>query len=165
MARTPSKTRKTTGVTGYAAYKQLYREKAKQLAAKGRTMDDHMLKKSEWEVYKIAAQNQRKAEGLKGPGNINRDLVNRQAYKYSYAQARANQRAIKAYNEEIRQYNLTAPPGQKKQLIKANINQLRSGEYDMTFLKQIYHELRDSGMSVDQTMEEIHNRFYGGSPK
>lgn len=97
------------GKINYDSYKKQYLEKQQSILSKGGTMDQRMLSEKEFKARYKAMMNDRKKEISDGTrkklGNITRDLVEDQAYKYSKKQAATFRKTVKQKGT-IQEYRL-----------------------------------------------------------
>ena len=131
----------------YNSYKNAYRKKQNILTAKGLTMYDSMLTKSEFEAVYEATRNQLKDEVAKGKrkviGNVTQTIVTNQSYEYSQKQGKA----LAEYAKETGQ--------------KLTQSQIRAGLIDWAPLEARQAELRAIGIKGKDLRDQIGQEFFG----
>lgn len=135
----------------YNIYRQRYMEKQDELARRYRLeMYDNMLSKVEYKTLYESIRNEKIAEG-RAPGNINRDIIESQAYEYSFKQARVY---AKALSEEF--------GGESVSPYK-----VREGDYEGELeglyenIKETYHDAKRRGMSTSEAKKYISQTYFG----
>lgn len=134
----------------YDSYKNEYNKVKASMAKQGFQMKSKMLSKKEWEQAHAALKADRQIEINNGQrkkaGNINRDLVKMQQWKYSSAQAHKMKDVIK-----------------KQSNTKASIKAIRSGavEVDWVAIDEYRQNLIDSGMSKKDAQDIVQNEIWG----
>lgn len=92
-----------TGTISYEAYSREYDNLAFSMKKRGYTMGEEKYNKTTWLRMYAAVKNDRTLEIKKGKrktlGNINRDIIRRQQWKFTSAQAKAQ---IKVYQSKGR---------------------------------------------------------------
>lgn len=135
----------------YNLYRQRYMEKQDELDRRyGLEMYDNMLSKAEYNTLYNSIKNEKVAEG-RNLGNINRDIIERQAYEYSFKQARAYAKALK---EELCTDSLSP-------------YEVRRGKYESELeglyenIKESYHDIKRRGMSTQEAKKYISQTYFG----
>ena len=136
----------------YNIYRQRYMEKQDELDRRyGLEMYDNMLSKAEYNTLYNAIKNEKIAEG-RNLGNINRDIIERQAYEYSFKQARAY---AKALGKEL---------GTDKPLSPYEV---RRGKYESELgglyenIKEAYHDTIRRGINTQEAKKYISQTYFG----
>lgn len=135
--------------SSYESYSRQWDDKAALLAAHGVTMNQRKYTKAEWQAQHLRLTNERKAAGRK-PGNINRDLVEKQAYGMTKKQ-------VDALLED-----------KKKELKKKGYNsyQIRSGEWieaELTKERRYYERMDWDEEDIDKRLKGYISTEYFGS--
>lgn len=135
----------------YNIYRQKYMEKQDELDRRyGLEMYDNMLSKAEYKTLYESIRNEKINEG-RAPGNINRNIIERQAYEYSFKQARAY---AKALGKELDQDSLSP-------------YEVRRGKYEGELeglyknIKETYHDSKRRGMSTQEAKKYITQTYFG----
>ena len=155
-------TEKFKNQPNYQSYVEAYEQRKSKLANKGLNMyDDVKLTEAEFRYKYASMRNELKIKVAEGKrkvvGNVTQYIVSEQAYKVSQAQARG---LVKAARE---------------MKIKANMQQIRTGEVDMDpYLSEFYHKLKNEMLEGDgkylskkefyeEIQKEIRQEFFGDS--
>lgn len=135
----------------YNIYRQRYMEKQDELDRRyGLEMYDNMLSKAEYITLYNSIKNEKVAEG-RNLGNINRDIIERQAYEYSFKQSRV-------YAELL---------GEKLKLEKVSPYEVRRGKYEGKLeglfknINKAYHDAKRRGMSPQEAKKYISQTYFG----
>lgn len=135
----------------YNIYRQKYMEKQDELDRRyGLEMYDNMLSKAEYKTLYESIKNEKIAEG-RALGNINRDIIDKQAYEYSFKQARAYAKALgkELGGESVSPYKV------------------RQGDYEGELeglygsIKETYHDAKRRGMSTAEAKKYISQTYFG----
>lgn len=136
----------------YNIYRQRYMEKQDELDRRyGLEMYDNMLSKAEYKTLYESIRNEKIAEG-RALGNINRDIIDKQAYEYSFKQARAY---AKALSDKLRTDRPLSP------------YEVRRGKYEGELeglyknIKRAYHDAKRRGMNPEEAKKHISKRYFG----
>lgn len=139
-----SKLRK--GIPSYDEYLQKYREKGFQLMAKGYSMYDQVMSKSEYEANYMALYNDHMAEKAEGKRkqvkrlDVLRDLVNDQAYQFTKKQALNQFRAAKKLGYKTNLFRLMVGDKELGNLIRERADVLESEGIDKKTIRLIISE-------------------------
>lgn len=135
----------------YNIYRQRYMEKQDELDRRyGLEMYDNMLSKAEYNTLYNSIKNEKIAEG-RNLGNINRDIIERQAYEYSFKQARAYAKAL----------------GEELGIDSLSPYEVRRGKYESELeglyenIKEAYHDAKRRGMSTQEAKRYISQTYFG----
>ena len=135
----------------YNIYRQRYMEKQDELDRRyGLEMYDNMLSKAEYNTLYNSIKNEKIAEG-RNLGNINRDIIDRQAYEYSFKQARAYAKAL----------------GEELGIDSLSPYEVRRGKYESGLeglyenIKEAYHDAKRRGMSMQEAKRYISQTYFG----
>lgn len=135
----------------YNIYRQRYMEKQDELDRRyGLEMYDNMLSKAEYNTLYNSIKNEKIAEG-RNLGNINRDIIDRQAYEYSFKQARAYAKAL----------------GKELGIDSLSPYEVRRGKYESKLeglyenIKEAYHDAKRRGMSMQEAKRYISQTYFG----
>lgn len=112
----------------YSAYLKAYNNKAMQLAKRGYSMYDSAFSYEEYQVTYVALRNTKIQETGKAT-NIMRDLVNKQAYQFTYKQAKAQHQAAKELGYKTSLQNLMVGDKNFAQLIKDQADVYKEAGY------------------------------------
>lgn len=135
--------------SSYEAYSSQYDDKAATLAAHGVSMYQRKYTKAEWQAQHLRLTNERKAAGRK-PGNINRDLVEKQAYGMTKKQVDA---ILKDKKKELKRKGY-------------NSYQIRSGEWieaELTKERSYYERLDWDEDAIETALKGYISTEYFGS--
>lgn len=138
------------GYKGYLGYKKALNKKINML--KKHKVSKFALPKAmtfeEWQADYIATKNTFQQEVEEGKrkviGNISQEIIKRQVYTYSQKQGRAMRKA----SMETGQAKLT-------------MDQIRTGDFDWSEIKEYYRALSDAGVSSYDIQDLIGYYFFG----
>lgn len=145
--------RKVGRPSSYRAYVKEYNLIKKEMKKRGYDMAEVKYTKAEWERAHFAEKNERKEAILKGErktiGNINRDLIKRQQWKYSSAQAKAQRKAY------------TIAGGKEKDIKISDIRSGKTQAVDWNAIANREKELRAQGLGWNRVHTKISEEFFG----
>ena len=143
----------------YKAYQRAYLAKQEELMLKyGATMNDSMMPQKKFIDVYTAIKNERIAQGRK-PGNIQRDIINEQAFEYSSKKAKVLAKKV----SEI--FNKSGETHERIRPID-----IRVGNYAWVLdeiwddIKVRRNELKEQGYSPND-IKKIISQEYFGSPE
>lgn len=143
---------------GYRSYVKMYKEKEQTMQKYDHEMNLKMLTRTQWEeTYKAQRNTLRKqvaAGERKAVGNVNQVLVSKEAYPYTYKQARALKKAAKTINAEHKGEKGYKPITEKS-------SALRRGEFDWGEIDRYYHQLKNAGLDTFKASDMIGAYFFG----
>lgn len=146
------KSTKVLAVQRYNTYKKLYKERQKTLRRHGYEMEEAMLDLEAYKYqYENIAQDLRDKHGTTNKVNINKLIVQNQAYDTSYKQMLGLRKAMIEMGEE--------PPNFMKM---RKDEEYRENMWDK--LGDKYEELRSQGYSGKRAKEYISTMYFNSDP-
>lgn len=143
----------------YKSYQRAYLAKQEELMLKyGATMNDSMMPQKKFIDVYTAIKNERIAQGRK-PGNIQRDIINEQAFEYSSKQAKVFAKKVSQILDKSGTANERVRP------IDIRVGKY-AGTLDALFddIKVRRNELKEQGYSPND-IKKIISQEYFGSPE